>query len=332
MGKGSAPKPPDPKETGAAQTGTNIGTAIANNMMGMVDQTNPYGSVSYDQTGTYVYDDPYTNQSYDIPTFSSTVSLSPEQQAIQDQNQGAQLNLAGMANDQSAFVRDYLAEPADFDTSAIEGRLDELGRQRIDPRFAREEDALRTRLANQGIGPGSEAYNREMEAFNQNRNDAYNSLYLTGRSQAFNELATMRNQPLNEIIGMLSGTQIQSPGQANFQPQGAATTDYASLINENYNQRYNNWQQQQASSGALLGGLFKGIGTLATLSDRRMKTNIKQVGTYGKLPVYSFEYTHQRGTHVGFMADEVAKIAPDAVVRIGGLDHVDYGKAMEAAL
>jgi len=331
LGKGSAPKPPDPKETGAAQTGTNIGTAIANNMMGMVNQTNPYGSINYEQTGNYVYDDPYTGQTYDIPTFSSNVTLTPEQQAIQDQNQGAQLNLAGMANDQSAFVRDYLAQPADFDTSAIEGRLTDLARQRMDPRFEREEAALRTRLANQGIAPGSEAYNREMEALSQSKNDAYNSLYLQGRGQAFDELAHMRNQPLNEIIGMLSGTQIQSPGQANFQPQGAATTDYASLISDNYDQQLDAYNRKSAN----MGGLFSALGTVGKLfiSDRRLKTNIERVGTYGKLPVYNFEYIHERGVpQVGFMADEVAEIAPDAVVRIDGFDHVDYGRAMKAAL
>ncbi len=30
MGKPKAPKPPDPRQTAAAQTSTNIGTAIAN--------------------------------------------------------------------------------------------------------------------------------------------------------------------------------------------------------------------------------------------------------------------------------------------------------------
>ena len=48
-----APKPPDPKETSSAQTGTNIGTAIGNNVMGMVDQVTPYGNMNYTQTGTY---------------------------------------------------------------------------------------------------------------------------------------------------------------------------------------------------------------------------------------------------------------------------------------
>lgn len=168
------------------------------------------------------------------------------------------------------------------------------------------------------------------------KNDAYNQMYLGGRGQAFQELAAMRNQPLNEIIGLLNGSQIQSPGQANFQPQGAATTDVAGLINDNYKQQYNNWQQSQAQSQGLLGGLFQLGGTLggaAISSDRRLKTNIKEIGNVGKLPLYSYEYTFAPGEpQVGFMADEVAEIAPEAVVRIDGFDAVYYDKAVKAAL
>ena len=53
MGKPKPPEPPDPKETGAAATGTNIGTAIANNAMGMVNQVTPDGSLTYGQSGTH---------------------------------------------------------------------------------------------------------------------------------------------------------------------------------------------------------------------------------------------------------------------------------------
>ena len=53
-----APTPPDPKDTAAAQTSTNIGTAIANNTMGMVDQYTPDGSLKYATTGYEDYRDP----------------------------------------------------------------------------------------------------------------------------------------------------------------------------------------------------------------------------------------------------------------------------------
>lgn len=259
MGKPKAPAPPDPMQTSAAQTGTNIGTAIANNTMGMVNQITPDGSLTYSQTGTYKYTDPYTGQEYDLPTYTATTALSEMGKQIKGQNDQTQLNLAQTGAQQSGFLKDYLGEIWNPDTSAIEGRLMELGSQRLDPRFAQQEDQLRTRLANQGVTAGSEAWNREMSALNQSKNDAYNSLMLQGRGQAFNELQAQRNQPINEISALLSGSQVSSPNVAMFQPQGAATTDVAGLINQNYNQRLQGWQQQQQSRQSLLGGLF-GLG------------------------------------------------------------------------
>lgn len=262
MGKSSPPAPPDPRETSQAQTGTNVATAIANNTMQMVDQTGPYGSLTNEVIGYEDFTDPYTNQTYQVPRYRQTTTLSPEEQAIYDENTGARTNLATTANDQSAFLQDYLANPFDGSTEAIEGRLAELYSQRMDPQFARDEDALRTRLANQGVTAGSEAWSREMEGLNQARNDARVQTMLQGRGQAFNELAAIRNQPINEITALLSGSQVNQPNVTPAMPGGIPTTDNAGLIMDNYNQRLNNWQTQQAQSQSLLGGLF-GLGAKA---------------------------------------------------------------------
>ena len=95
-----------------------------------------------------------------------------------------------------------------------------------------------------------------MGSFNQGKNDAYNQLLLTGRGQAQNELMAQRNQPINEIIGLMNGSQIQTP---NFNVNSAspiATTDNAGLINANYGQQMSNWEAEAARSDALIGGLF----------------------------------------------------------------------------
>jgi hypothetical protein len=101
-----------------------------------------------------------------------------------------------------------------------------------------------------------------MSSFGQNKNDAFNQLMLQGRGQAMGELAAIRNQPLNEISSLMGGSQIVAPNFGIFQPQGAATTDVAGLINNNYNQRMGNWQQQNAQQQSLLGGMF-GLGASA---------------------------------------------------------------------
>jgi hypothetical protein len=259
MGKSSPPPPPDPKVTAGAQTANNIGTAIANNTMGMVNQVTPDGSLTYSQTGTQEWRDPNTGEVYKLPQYTATTALSEMGQQIKGQNDQTQLNLAETGAQQSGFLKDYLGEIWNPDTSAIEGRLMELGSQRLDPRFSQEEERLRTRLANQGVTAGSEAWNREMASLGQAKNDAYNQLLLTGRGQAFGEMQAMRNQPINEISALLSGSQVSSPQVSMMQPQGAATTDVAGLINSNYNQRLQGWQTQQAQRQNLLGGLF-GLG------------------------------------------------------------------------
>lgn len=52
MGKPKTPEPPSPKEQAAAQTSTNISTALANNALGQINQKTPYGSQTYTQTGS----------------------------------------------------------------------------------------------------------------------------------------------------------------------------------------------------------------------------------------------------------------------------------------
>ncbi len=79
------------------------------------------------------------------------------------------------------------------------------------------------------------------------------------RAAAMQEQFAFRNQPINEITALLSGSQVSQPNVAMAMPQGAATTDVAGLINQNYAQRYGNYQTQMAQRNNLLGGLF-GLG------------------------------------------------------------------------
>ncbi len=317
MGK-SAPAPPDPKDTASAQTGTNVGTSIANNMMGLIDQNTPYGSLDYEQSGTYTYKDPYTGKSYDIPQFTANTTLSPEEAARLETIQGAQGNLASLAADRASFLKDYLGGTGD-QTDSLSGKLFDIGRQRLDPMFGERRSALETRLANQGITMGSDAWNTAMRQFGEQENDAYNQLLLQGRGQAASEV----NMPINQITALLSGSQVASPGVNVQSPQGMPYTDVAGLINENYNQRLGQWQQNQG----LMGGLFSGLGGIASAgimaSDRRLKADARRIGAYRGVPVWSYRYLGTAAPQVGVMADEVPHAA---IVSRDGFAMVDYGK------
>jgi hypothetical protein len=121
MSKPEAPTPPNPMDTAQAQTGTNIGTSIANAFMNNTNQIGPNGSQTYNQSGTYKYTDPYTGKSYDIPQFTQTTSLSPAQQALLNTNNQTQQNLANLGQSQSAKLNDLLGSPMSLDGAPAAG-------------------------------------------------------------------------------------------------------------------------------------------------------------------------------------------------------------------
>lgn len=281
MGKSKAPKAPDPKETAAAQTGTNIGTAVANSYLNNVNQVTPDGSLSYSQTGSKNYYDPYTGKSYDIPQFTATQQLSQQQQAIKDQTDAAELNLGKLANSQSGRLNDLLGKPMDLNGAPAAGDASKLGlpnyqqfgsgpqlqtsytddfsqdkqavqdamMSRLNPQIENDRSALEQRLANQGIMPGSKAYETAMNQNAQATNDARTSVLLaSGQEQSrlaqlANQQATFGNnanqQMWNNQFQATQGNnalagQKYADQQTQFNAQNTARNQY---LQEQYQQR-----------------------------------------------------------------------------------------------
>lgn len=324
----SAPKAPDPVKTAAAQAQYNQQTAATTQAMNMVDQYGPTGSSVYDQTGTQTIIGA-DGKPISVPKYSQTTTYSPEQQAIFDQSQQAQNNLAGLASDQSAAMRDYLAKPFEFNNGDAEQWAYDLASPRILEQQGQNDASLRTTLANKGIREGSAAWNSEMARMTQGNSDQLNQLALNGRGQAFNEALTTRNQPINEISALLSGSQVSTP-QFQATPQtGVGGVDYTGLVN-------NKFQADSANHQAMMGGLFGLLGTgaqMAMMSDRRLKTDIRRVGVLDNgLPVYAYRFKTGGPMQIGLMADEVEMVQPRAVVHHpNGYLMVNYGMATEAA-
>ena len=326
MGK-SAPKPTDPRETSAATTGTNLSTAIGNAWMTNMNEYGPDGSREFNNTGMETVTDPYTGQTYQVPRFSVTTTLSPEQQAIKTQQDGASLNLATLGNDLSGTLGDHLRGNFTIGNEATEARLFDLGRARLDPLFAQRDEDLRSRLASQGIKAGSAAYDREMALLGQNQNDAYNQLLLTGRGQAVNEQLTEDNQRIQQISALMSGGQVSQPMfSTNLGVAPMATTDNGSIIANSDAQKLASWQQNQAGWGSLLGG----IGGLFSLSDERAKEDMEKIAeTDDGIGIFKFRYKGSPKTQIGLKAQDVAKKKPRAVAMGGdGLMRVNYGEAV----
>lgn len=313
----SAPKAPDPWQTAQAQSQWNNTTAQTQQAMNMVDQTNPWGSSTYTQTGTQTIIGA-DGKPIQVPKYNQTTTLSPEQQAIFEQTQVAQGNLAGLASDQSAAMRDYLSKPFEFNNTDAEQWAYDLASPRILAQQGQNEEQIRTTLANKGIREGSAAWNAEMSRMTNANTDQLNQLALTGRSQAFNEALTSRNQPINELSALLSGSQVGMPQFAATPQTGVGGVDYSGLVNSNY-------QAQSQQAGAMNGGLFGLLGAgLGLFSDRRLKTDIRRVGqTDGGTPLYAYRYIWGGPVQIGVMAQDVPEAAE---MDDSGFLRVDYAK------
>jgi hypothetical protein len=297
-----------------------------------MNQVTPDGTLTYSNNGYETYRDPYTGQTYQIPKTTVTQTLSAQQQAIKDQEDGASLNLATLGNSLSGTLGQKLTGNFNIGNEETEARLYELGSKRLDPQFARQEEALRSRLLNSGIREGSEAWNSEMERFTQGQNDAYNQLLLQGRGQATQEQLAEDNQRINQISALLSGGQVTQPNFMNTPTSNIPTTDVAGIINNNYAQQMQAYQQNQQGLGGLFSGIGAGVGKLIGLSDDDEKKNKTRHGDVeGEMGLWSFNYKDEpAGTpkRIGLMASEVEKEKPSAVKRKDGVRYVDYGKAL----
>lgn len=169
---------------------------------------------------------------------------------------------------------------------------------------------------------------------NQNQSTMFNqglaSNQFTNQSiaQQIQQADYFKNQPLNMLNALRSGNQVQMPtfgnvtGGANIAaaPVYAATTDAANYANQQY-------QQQMGLYGAGLSAV-SGLGSAAIkASDRRVKENIAKIGmTKSGLGVYSYNYIWDQKPQIGYMADEVAEIFPEAVLYTpDGYAAVNYG-------
>ena len=257
MGKPDAPTPPNPYATAAAQTGSNVSTGVANAFLNNINQVTPQGNLNYDVTGDYSWQDPSTGQTYKIPRFTATQTQTPSQQAIQGANEGTQLNLAQTAQNQSAFLEDYLRGGVDLgaapaggqassltsvpqaqttfgdgnDYSADRARIEEALYGRINPQLERERGNIEQRLADQGIRYGSPAYTQAMDDYSRQANDARLAVTQAGaaeQQQAF-EQARARGTFANAGLA-----QQMMQGQAGFNAANAARNQY---LQERYQAR-----------------------------------------------------------------------------------------------
>jgi len=342
LGLGPAPSAPAaPDYTGAARETAqgNLEAARAAAAANRVNQITPYGNLNYAITG----EDTYGN-----PTWTATTTLSDiGQQLLNNQNQ-ASLGLGSTINSALGRTQEMMGQgfnPNLPSTGINPGQTyQEAYMERLAPQIAQNREMTTASLANQGIVPGTTAYDNAMRQQQQKENDLLLGATTQGfgvgsqaNQQAFNQELTKYNIPLNTLSALRSGAQVQNPTFVNA-PQQATTSgaDILGATQMGYNAQMGNYNAQQAAQQGFNSGLMGLGGTLGAaylMSDIRTKENIKTIGWLPNgLPVYEYEYKPEwkdeagYGKFVGVMAQEVELVQPQAVItRPDGYKMVNYG-------
>lgn len=250
--------------------------------------------------------------------------------------------LGGAADSLQSQLAAALGQPLDFSGLPQAGNGDSARQQaidsaysqatsRLDPQWQQREDATRTRLLNQGLTEGSEAFDNAMGDFGRQRNDAYSSAMnsaigqgtaagqaaftqnMAARQQALAEALQQRGQPLAEMQGLQNF--LSMPGFNNagaYQP-----TQYFDAAQARGMADMQNWQAGNAANADWLRGGASLLGALPFfLSDERAKTDVHRlpVDAMPGIPLATWEYRHEPGQrYLGVVAQDVAAVAPHLV-------------------
>jgi hypothetical protein len=207
---------------------------------------------------------------------------------------------------------------------------------RLDPRFSRARESERTRLLNQGLAEGSEAFNNAMGQLGNQETDAYNqAMYsaigqgreagesifrqdMARRNMAGQEMLQARRQPMADLQGFQS--LLNMPGF-----MGAGQGQAPNLVGAGGMQdaaNFRNWQSNnQATADAIGGGmdLLGMLGQMYFMSDERAKMELEELPheVVPGVPAIAFRYRPElglgNGRYVGVSAQALQRVHPEAV-------------------
>lgn len=217
------------------------------------------------------------------PKFTSTITLSPAEQKILDNQtalQQQQQGIAGTALNQAATNQatpynlgglPQLASASNIADAEAAGTADVM--RLMQPQMSANDELFRSNLANQGITQGSEAYDHAMLQHEQANNAARSQAALTGvqagqalqqeslsnNQQAVANYTQQYNAPINEYQALQNGVQVQNPSFAPPQGTQVAPTNYLNAVQQAYQGQLNAYNANTSSNNAMMGGIF-GLG------------------------------------------------------------------------
>lgn len=253
---GSTPKPPaypDPTQTANTQYGFNVKTGQANQALNMVNQSNPFGSKSYFVSGI----DPVTG----LPKYEQDINYTPEQQALLESLQGTKANVGQAGESLSGDALSMYSSLPDFSTAAGSRVSQMLDRQMpywerfMEPARAQLDTALR----NQGILPGTPAYQQQVDKLTAQQDLDRGNFLNTAQDQAFRQAMQEYTTPASMISTLM---QMGAPNSLGFDQTPSTNlgqTDYAGQVQAKYNAEFQRYQEAVKRQNSMMSGMF-GLG------------------------------------------------------------------------
>jgi len=280
MSKGSAPAAP----TGTSVGGSSTGQISPSSLLGLQQQTANIDTNSPLGSQTYGYD-PTTGK------YTQNVSLNPNaQQALTgvQQNQGGLAGAAGqqIGNGQlgagitgGSYQGGLIGgvNPVSMGDSSVQNAEQNIFNQQaglLQPTFGIQQQQLQAQLANQGLTPGSAAYNNAENLQAQQQNNAYVQAAGAATQQGIGLQSNLFGQNLqnaqlgnsalaqegNSALALNSGANPSLP-----QFQGYTAPNVLGTAQLGYNSALNQYNAQTGNYNSMLGGLF-GLGNAGLTS------------------------------------------------------------------
>lgn len=259
MGKPKAPATPDYQGAAQATAAGNLESAKYATQANRANQYTPYGSLEWNDLGDNKWE--------------QRINLTPEGQSLLDQGNKTSANLAGLQDEASARVKaqqaagwgdqNLVQSPFNPGETAQDAIM-----RRTQPMLDRSRASAETRLANQGIQQGSEAWRNAQDDIGRQENDAYSQAALQGistgqqaRQQGIQEQQYFNTRDLNALNALRTGSQVTNPTFGGYAQQ--ATTAGPNMLGaaqSTYDAQLAATNAQNAGIGNLTKGLF-GLGS-----------------------------------------------------------------------
>jgi hypothetical protein len=356
-----SPKAPPAPDYAAAATAQGLANQQAATQTSVISNPNivsPYGNqtVTWGDTGA-----PGGN-----PQATVTQTLTPEAQATLDaqqrvEHQFANLGETGIGNAQATLSKAFNPNLPNLQTglntsgvAAMPVNAGTTGQAaimaRLQPQIEQQQAALAQQLANQGITPGSEAYNNAMRTQGQQQNDllqqaalqginldmsanaqGYNQALQSGQfgntalQQSLSQQMALRNQPINEVTALMSGSQIQNPQFQAYTGANVAAAPVFQGVQAQNQAAMDLYGIKQGAANANMQAMASLAGSAMKMSDVRLKSNIERIGTHERgFGIYEYDIFDRH--EIGVLAQEVEQIMPEAVLEHpSGFKMVNYG-------